>query len=201
MWSKKEHIRRTERRETHKEAGGKKNISKEIGGAWPRGVSKPKSRSHGSQGSRCLQEEMSSAVPDSPPRSGVASTPHLTKEMSLSITEGNTGREKPSHSGEGSMSHRRDPPFAESAGNEVMTDSDINLSAGSWRRKSLLTSVFAMNLTQNKWNLATEGLGGGGGTRTLVSQGLHTTNLPLTHAADGDIVSQVVLSVALEDPG
>ena len=102
-------------------------------------------------------------MPDSPPRSGVANTPHLTKEMSLSITEGNTGREKPNHSGEGSMSHRRDTPFAESAGNEVMTDSDINLSAGSWSRKSLLTSVFVMNLTQNKWNLATEGLGGGGG--------------------------------------
>lgn len=97
------------------------------------------------------------------------------------------------------MSHRRDTPFAESARNEVMTNADRNPSAGSWRRKSLLTSVFAMNLTQNKWNSATEGLGGG--TRTPVSQGLHTTNLPLTHAAYGDIVSQVVLTVAREDPG
>lgn len=86
-----------------------------------RGVRKLKSRrSHGCQGSWYFQEQMKLAVSDSPPRSGVANTRDLTKEMSLSITEGSTGGEKPNTIGEDGMSHRRDTPFTEPAGNEMM---------------------------------------------------------------------------------
>lgn len=60
--------------------------------------------------------------------------------------------------------------FPQPRGTEMMMGAGINTSAGSWRRKSLVTSIFFNEFkSQNRLNLAT------GVKMTPVSQWLNTT--------------------------